>query len=212
MAEIKTTVIRMGSEALEMVSRAVESAITSDVDLARQVIEDDDAIDKMERQTLRNTVLIVLKEQPVAEDLKRLVSVLGIVGEIEKVADDAVKLAKRSIKLTGHFPGELKLALTEMANMTKHVFSTALRLCSEYDPEIAKMVLEEEPDIDAKYVESRNRIFELIRQDPEETAHLVRTIEVFHALEHVGDHAVEITKRLQLHWGTVPLEQEEGPA
>lgn len=205
MADIIARVIRMGSDALDMVTMAVDAALTSDHALAQKVIDADDGIDLAERETLTRTVMVVLRETPVAADLRRLVSTLGIIGEIEKVADDAVKLAKRSIKVTGHFPGEMKLALSEMATLSKHAFSTALRLYSEYDPALARSVLEEEASVDEKYVENRGRIFDLIQEDPSETAQLVRVIELFHALEHISDHAVEIVSRLRVHW-----ESQEG--
>ncbi|MCX7800773.1 MAG: phosphate signaling complex protein PhoU [Fimbriimonadales bacterium] len=200
LTELKARVLRTGAEVIEMISGAVESALSGDPTPANRVIDRDDEIDRAEREVLLTAAKLIMKEQPVAADLRRLLATLGIMGEIERVADDAVKLAKRALKTAGHFPGELKLALQEMADMVTHSFAAALRLYSEFDLELANKILTEEHQVDGKYVENRRRIYEMIREEPEETEQLVRVIEVFHALEHVSDHSVDIAKRLKLHW------------
>lgn len=200
LTEVKARVLRTGAEVIDMISAAVESALKDDPGPANRVIAQDDDVDRAEREVLLTAAKLIMKEQPVAADLRRLLATLGIMGEIERVADDAVKLAKRALKVSGHFPGELKLALQEMAEMVKHTFAASLRLYSEFDVDLCDRILAEEHEVDGKYVENRRRIYDLIRGEPNETEQLVRVLEVFHALEHVSDHAVDIAKRLKLHW------------
>ncbi|MCC7435962.1 MAG: hypothetical protein IT363_14865 [Methanoregulaceae archaeon] len=196
---IQADVLRMGGIAGDMVRLAVEAVISGDIEQARRVIEMDDEVDALEKETLNATVLAVGLEAPVAGDLRLLVCTLGVIGEVEKVADDAVKLARRSTKLTGHFPAELKLALHQLGEEARRLFASAMRLYVEYTPELAHDIVSGDEAVDGHYVQARNRVFDLIRENPVETEHLVRTIEAFHALEHVADHAVEIARRLRMH-------------
>lgn len=189
----------MGGIAAEMVRLAVEAVISGNSELAKTVIDMDDEVDALEKATLNETVRAVALEAPVASDLRMLVCTLGVIGEVEKIADDAVKLARRSTKLTGHFPAEMKLALHQLGEEARKVFAASLRLYVEYSPELAKDTISSDEEIDGQYVRARNRVFDLIRESPQETEHLVRTIEAFHALEHVADHAVEIASRLRMH-------------
>lgn len=189
----------MGGIAAEMVRLAVEAVISGNSELAKTVIDMDDEVDALEKATLNETVRAVALEAPVASDLRMLVCTLGVIGEIEKIADDAVKLARRSTKLTGHFPAEMKLALHQLGEEARKVFAASLRLYVEYSAELAKETISSDEEIDGQYVRARNRVFDLIRESPQETEHLVRTIEAFHALEHVADHAVEIASRLRMH-------------
>lgn len=196
---IQTDILRMAGIANDMVRLAVEAVISGDVELARSVIAMDDEVDSLEKVTLNATVRAVGLEAPVASDLRMLVCTLGVIGEVEKIADDAVKLARRSAKLTGHFPAEMKLALHQLGEEARRVFAASMRLYVEYSTELAEEIVSSDEAIDGQYVQARNRVFDLIRDNPQETEHLVRTIEAFHALEHVADHAVEIASRMRMH-------------
>jgi phosphate transport system protein len=198
--EIRGSVIRLGGIAGDMVRMAVEATLNNDAELARKVIAMDDEVDALDNQTLERAAMTVMIETPVASDLKMLASALGILGEIEKVADDAVKMASRSLKLSGLFPAEMKRPLSEMAEASRNVFAGSLRLFSDYDHDLAVEIRRTDSDIDKLYGDARNQIFELIQQNPKATEHLVRAIEVFHALEHVADHAEDIAKRIMLHY------------
>lgn len=196
---IQSEILRMWGIAGDMVRLAVEAVISGDTELARRVIEMDDEVDAIEKNTLDETVRAVALEAPVASDLRMLVCTLGVVGEVEKVADDAVKLARRSTKLSGHFPAEMKLALFQLGEEARRMFASSMRLYVEYAPELASEIVSSDVAVDGQYVRARNRVFDLIRESPQETEHLVRTIEAFHALEHVADHAVEIASRIRIH-------------
>ncbi len=196
--EIRSKVVQMGGIASEMVRRAVESVIHGDAMLAIDVISRDDSVDQIERAAMHQTLLAVMQEAPVATDLRFLVSTLGIVSEIEMVADDAVKLARRAHKLGGQFPAEMKVALSELGELSRLSFGKALKLYTDYSPEMAQAVIQGDKEIDKNYKKARARVFDLIQTNPEEVKHLSRTIEVFHALEHVADHAVAIARRMQM--------------
>jgi len=204
LGEIRSSVIKLGGLASDMVRMAVEATLNNDAELAKRVIAMDDEVDDLDNATLELVASTVMVETPVASDLKMLASALGILGEIEKVADDAVKLASRSLKLSGLFPAEMKRPLSEMADEVRKVFAASLRLFTDYDHELAVEIRKTDSDIDKLYGAARNRIFEMIQENPKATEHLVRSIEVFHALEHVADHAEDIAKRIMLHYEKHP--------
>lgn len=197
LSEIRSETIRMGGIAGDMVKMAVEAALNGDLELAQTVINTDDQVDLLDELIHAQSIGVVATESPVASDLRFLAATLGVVGEIEKIADDAVKLARRATKLSGHFPVEMKRALQDMGESARHTFASVLRVYSQYDAELAKTVIDSDVQIDTQYVEARNKVFELIRNAPDDAEQLVRTIEAFHALEHVADHAVEVARRLQ---------------
>lgn len=194
----------MGNVASEMVRLAVEAILSGDVALARHVMDMDDEVDDLEKDTIQKIVVAVAMEAPVASDVRLLTSSLGVIGELEKCADDAVKLARRATKLVGHFPGEMKLALEQMGVESRKSLNLALKLYMEFDDDLADSIILQDDVVDTAYVNARNRVFEIIQADPAETSNLVRVIEAFHALEHVADHAAEIASRLKLYHGKQP--------
>lgn len=198
--EVKSDVIRMGGVALDMVRMAVDATLNGDIETAAEIVRMDDEVDRLEEDLVQKTVLVVMQESPVGRDLRLLAATLGVIGEIEKVADDAVKLARRATKLSTSFPGEMKAALSELGENARHMFASAMRLYTDYDDSLATEIIKSDKDIDTSYRTARGRVFVLIRKNPDATEQLVRTIEIFHALEHVADHSVEIASRLQLHY------------
>jgi phosphate transport system protein len=198
--EIRSEVLRMGSEANEMVRMAVDATLNGDLELAQQVLHRDDDVDDLEKRALDLTVLTMMSEAPVAADLKFLVSTLSVVGEIEKVGDDAVKLARRATKLRANFPTELKVSLLDIGELARRSFAASLKLYVEFSPELSEEIILQDEEVDTAYSRARDRLLTLIEANPSATEHLVRSIECFHALEHVADHAVAIAKRLSIHY------------
>lgn len=196
--ELRTDVIRMGTRANDLVKTAVDAILNGDVDLAQEVIQNDDDVDRFEQEVHKRTVIIVMRESPVANDLRFLISTLGMVSEIEKAADDAVKLARRARKLCGQFPSEMKVALLELGEEARKMFTAAIRLYTDYSSELATEIIASDKGVDTQYTQARDRVIEIIQKDPENTSALIRTIDAFHALEHVADHAVEIARRLKM--------------
>lgn len=188
----------MGADACEMVRHAVEATLNGDAELAARVVATDDRVDEYERNAVNKTVMAVMQESPVAKDLRFLVSTLGVVGEIEKVGDDAVKLARRATKLSGHFPAEMRVALLDLGEQSRRLFSSSIRLYADYSPALANEIVDGDKEVDTAYSRARDAVFQLIRKDPASTESLVRTIECFHALEHVADHAVAIAVRMRM--------------
>lgn len=188
----------MGNEAHELVRMAVDATLTGNVQLANEVIAGDDRVDEAERETMQRTVLTVLQQAPVATDLRFLLSTFEIVGEIEKVADDAVKLARRGRKLAGNFPPEMRRSLSDVGERARNLFAASLRLYAEYSHDLAEEIIKGDVVIDDEYTVACASVYRLIEESPKDAEDLVRTIECFHALEHVADHATSIASRLMM--------------
>ncbi|MBL8087406.1 MAG: hypothetical protein JNM85_04950 [Chthonomonas sp.] len=198
--QIRSEVVRMANVSSEMIELAVEAASSGNASRAEEVIARDDQVDFLEEEVIRNTVLLVMQEMPVAGDLRILTSTLGVIGEIEKVADDAVKLARRAKTVEGKFPGEMRAALIDMGVAARRALASAIRLYTQYEPELAAEVIDGDEEIDTMYAVACHRLVELIQAKPAETDDYLATMEIFHALEHISDRSVAIAKRMRVHY------------
>lgn len=207
---IRAHIVEMTTLATEMIENALQSTLTGSPEDAEKVIHRDDLVDALEEKILRETVTLVMQEAPVAGDLKFLTATLGVIGELEKAADNAVKLARRSKRLSGDFPGEMRAALIDLAANAKKSLASAIRLYTNYDPELAEEIILLDDKIDAQFATARNRLVEIIKERPEDSETILTAIGIFHALEHIADHAVAIAKRLKLHYNppTISLTDE----
>lgn len=206
---IREHIVHMSTMATEMIEQAIEAVLTGDIDLANKVISRDDLVDALEETVIRETVLLVMQEAPVAGDLKFLTATLGVIGELEKVADDAVKLARRAKKIDGHFPDDMRSALGDLAINAKRSLAGAIRLYTSYDSNLAQEIITLDEKIDLQYSVARKRLILIMQQRPEEAENCVIAMGIFHALEHVADHAVAIAKRLRVHYESRSLSLDD---
>ncbi len=200
MDQIRSEIVRMGNLANDMIEVSIQAALTGNELQATEVIRRDDEVDFLEEEIIRNTVLLVMQEAPVASDLRMLTSTLGVIGELEKVADDAVKLARRATHLDHDFPGELRASLIEIGALARKSLAASIRLYTQYDPNLASEIVDGDENIDTQYAIASQRLSKMIQEQPEKVETFMKTLEIFHALEHIADRAVAIAKRLRVHY------------
>lgn len=200
LAEIRTDVVRMGSMAHQMVEMAVQSVTGDTARLHDEVGELEAQLDESERLCTQKIVELAVRRSPVAHDLLFLTSTLVVLGEIERAGDDAYKLSRRSSKLTVPFAPDLTELLNETDRQARTNFRTAISLVSNYDHETAVRLIKSDQAVDDAYKASRRALLEKMVTDPDDKRQLFRMSEIFHALEHVSDHAVNIAKTLRLFY------------
>lgn len=198
--EIRDDAVRMGSLAHTMVELAVKSVLTEDTSLVEEVTRLEAELDAGELQCSQKIVELAILQSPVADDLLFLTSTLVILGEIERTGDDAFKLARRYSKLTVPFPEDLKELLREIDHQARANLMSAVALISSYDSEGADRLVQSDSIVDESYKLSRRAILEKMVEEPEDRRQHFRISEIFHALEHVSDHAVNIAKTLRLFY------------
>jgi phosphate transport system protein len=193
-------VVRMGSLAHNMVELAVQSVFSETQALYDEVTKLEAELDKGERDGNQMVLELAVLQSPVAQDLLFLTSTLVILGEIERTGDDAYKLARRSSKLTVPFPEDLKELLVETDRRARANFLQAISLISSYDSAKASELIKMDQGVDNAYKASRRALLEKMVEEPDDKRQFFRVSEMFHALEHVSDHAVNIAKTLQLFY------------
>lgn len=195
--EIREQVVQMGSRTLEMIHDAVQAVVANDPSVEGRLAAAEQEIDRLEGRVTTETAIVIMQEAPVASDLRMLVGTLGVVGEIESTADITVKLAGCVRKIGGRFPSELRLPLQKTGDLARRAFSTAIHLYGEYSDDKAAEIEALESEIDQSYAEARVAILAMIRADATHAENLLRCLDAFHKLEHVGDRAKEIADRLR---------------
>lgn len=182
---------------LEMVQLATRTALEDDPSLADQVAALECEVDEMEHRVVQQVLLIMALQGPVAYDLLRLAAAFAIISELEKMGDEAKKLALRVCKLQGEFPFALRELLQEISHQAQANIHEGLRLYSSFDAEAAERLIAMDDAVDQTYKTSRNAILAMMSEHPENARQLLRCAEIFHALEHVSDHTVDMAKRLR---------------
>ena len=186
----------MGGLVERQIEQAIEAYTTGNMELAEQVIKQDNDVDLLEVAIDQECTQILALRQPTAFDLRLLITVIKIIHEIERVGDKAERIAEMAIKLAN---AEIKMShheLEHMAQLVKGMMHDAL-------DSFARMTLDEVPAITALDVnvdrEYDSILRQLITRMMEDPRNITRTLDVLwtvRALERIGDHACYICEHL----------------
>ncbi|MEI8207815.1 MAG: phosphate transport system regulatory protein PhoU [Methylococcales bacterium] len=194
--DIRNKVLMMGGLVERQIEQAIEAYTTGNMELAEQVIKQDNDVDLLEVAIDQECTQILALRQPTAFDLRLLITVIKIIHEIERVGDKAERIAEMAIKLAN---AEIKMShheLEHMAQLVKGMMHDAL-------DSFARMTLDEVPAITALDVnvdrEYDSILRQLITRMMEDPRNITRTLDVLwtvRALERIGDHACYICEHL----------------
>jgi phosphate transport system protein len=187
-------VLSMCAKVEEMVHRAVDSLSAPDVDNARKLAEEDNEIDAWDVRIEESCLRTLALHQPVAIDLRRIATVMKIVGELERVADLAVHIAERSCSLIGHPQVVVPEKLKQMAEIAVEMLHSSIDAYVQLNSELARDVCARDNTVDNL---NRDVIDELERVMAAAAQQVPPALHLFSASRHVervADHATNIAE------------------
>jgi phosphate transport system protein len=194
LADLRETLLRMGSRAEAILDKSVQAVIDRDAELARQVEPDDLEIDRLD-VVIDGAVLRALALQaPVAADLRRVVAVKMIATDLERVGDLARNIAKSALRLSLHPEVPVPLVLARLARSAQRMLHGALDAYANEDADAARGVLAQDEEVDRQQDEVVRSGLQEIGGHPELASQAVDVIFVAKNLERVGDHATNIAE------------------
>ncbi len=194
--DIRNNVLTMGGLVEQQIELAVQAFTTGDIELAEQVIKQDNQVDSLEMAIDLECTQILALRQPTAFDLRLLLTVIKIIHEIERVGDKAERVAEMAIQLAGvesKFPHH---ELEHMAELVKGMLHDALDAFARMTIEEVPEITERDDNVDREY---ENILRQLITRMMEDPRNITRTLDVLwtvRALERIGDHACYICEHL----------------
>jgi phosphate transport system protein len=192
--EIKDAVLRMGALVEEAIRRAARSLVEHDAELALDVIKADTRINDAQREVSRLISVSIATQQPVARDLRYLLTLDHVTYELERIGDHASSLAKQVIKLAPEPPLKGYVKLPEMAERAAVLVHGVLRALVDADAVAAREVAVMDDDIDRLYHATFDEVVELMRDDPFNVERGTRIIIASHYIERIGDRSTNIAE------------------
>ncbi len=188
----------MADHLSEMIMDSVEGAVTNDPVRLNAVIARDLQVDQLESEATTITFNTIVLHAPAGKQARMLAAGLLVVSELENAANDVVKLAKRARKIGTRMPEELGPPLGALAEGVVQMLHHTLDLLDNYSEEKCVAFIESDSLIDQGYKAARNRVIQMADEGLKFDREMLRMVEMFHALEHVADHLVEIARRIRL--------------
>jgi phosphate transport system protein len=174
--------------------RAIKGLLERDDDLCANAIADDEEIDQLEKQIDKDGVDLLLRFQPVASDLRRVVSAMKLSPNIERVADQATTIARRARKLNRHPPLPEVELIKPMYQHALSMFKDSIDAFVNEDAELARGIIPQDDVLDEMNRSTSRVLTERMAHDPEQLRGYLNLIFISRCLERVGDHATNIAE------------------
>ena len=196
LAALKTAVAEMGGRAADAVEAALEALCTADADAAAAVVKGDGRINRMQRDIEHRCMTLLLRQQPVAGDLRRISTAMKIVTDIERIGDHAADIAEIIPHLAAsRRAGDPAVSdAIRMGQKAHKMLLDALDALTGEDEPAAQKVIAADDEVDYDFNAIKRTLAAEIAADPAKVDAALDLLMVIKYLERIGDHAVNLAE------------------
>ena len=191
---VKDDLVRMASLAETAIGLAVKALVSRDAELARQVIASDDAINMLEIEIDERCLRTMALYQPEAKDLRFLAMALKINNDLERMGDQAVNIAERTLELLKEPLLKPLIDIPRMAELAQRMVKGSLDAFVQQDVEKARAVCRQDDEVDRYDDQIFRELLTYMMEDPKAITRAVSLILVSRHLERIADHATNIAE------------------
>mgnify|MGYP004549609963 FL=1 len=192
--ELNMEMIKMAGLVETAIARSAEALIKHDMELARQMMAYDEAIDDMEKRIEHLCLKLLLQQQPVAKDLRRVSTALKMITDLERIGDQSADISDLTIKM-GDAENEL---IPQMAKATIKMVTDSINAYVNNDEELANAVIAEDDHVDELFVKIRDELIDMAADSRESGKRVgeqaIDMLMIAKYFERIGDHAVNIAE------------------
>ncbi|AEF17115.1 MULTISPECIES: phosphate signaling complex protein PhoU [Thermoanaerobacterium] len=185
-------ILKMGAMVEEAIGNSILSLINHDVELAQKVIDQDDRIDEKEVEIDDRCSRIILTQQPLAKDLRIVLTGLKINTDLERMADHAVDIAKTTIRIAHQTYIKPLIDIPRMSDIVREMVKLSLDSYVNQDTELAKTINQKDDIVDSLYKQIFRELLTYMIEDPKNIDQAAQFLFVARYLERIADHATNI--------------------
>jgi phosphate transport system protein len=191
---LKDKLLAMAALSQQALSLSIDAYLGSDGGLCDHIKEIEEAINAAERDVDEMAYDLLAKEQPMAIDLRFILSVIKINGDLERIGDQATNISQR-VQILQNSPSiPLPVDISEMGEKVGVMIRTAIQALLEADAKLADTVLAMDDEIDDMNRTVQTELIELMQRRPEVSSQALNAIIVSRNLERSADHATNIAE------------------
>jgi phosphate transport system protein len=194
---VSTRVLEMGGLVESQVSRAITALVAIEAELAGQVLRDEERVNRMEVEIDRDLSGIIARRQPTARDLRLLIAISKIIANLERVGDEAARIARVVQRLAAvGMPGR-RLPVGDLqfeCDLAVAQLRKSLDAFARLDTRLALEVLKHDDQIDQEFEGMMRKLITYMMEDPRTISSSIDLVFVAKAVERVGDHAKNLAE------------------
>ncbi|MFC1673859.1 phosphate signaling complex protein PhoU [Pseudomonadota bacterium] len=209
LGRIDAIVAQMGGLAERQLTDAVEALVKRDAELAQSVIDSDKQIDALETELDNFTIQVLALRQPMAEDLRAVISALKIAANLERIGDYAKNVAKRTITLsTMDTVGDAQVSVQRMGQAVQLMIKNVLDAYAARDIAKADDVRMRDEEVDMMHTSLFRELLTYMVEDPHSITACTHLLFVAKNVERIGDHVTSIAENVHfLVCGEMPADE-----
>ncbi len=185
-------ILKMGTMVEEALRKGIRTFTEKDIDAAHQIIKDDEKVNDLQLSLEDRITILIATEQPVARDLRLLVSMLKFVSNLERMGDHAVHLSRATIRLQEQSYVIPLSDLERMAEIGISMVHDVLTAFMESSVEKALEIAKNDQLIDELYKKVIGNLLHIMRQNPDAIEQATSLLFISRFLERLGDHVTNL--------------------
>lgn len=192
--QLNNELIRMGNLIEQAINEAIAALVKKDVKRAQKTIDFDQQINEQERVVESLCLKLLLKQQPVAKDLRLISSALKMITDMERIGDHAADISEITLYLAKNGEGKQVEAIESMAQETIDMVIKCVEAFVNRDIKLAHAVIKQDDTVDALFMKVKQEVIKMINERAENGEWEVDLLMVAKYFERIGDHATNIAE------------------
>jgi len=193
--DVRSKVLHMGGIVEEQLANALKVLVNDESGLAREVMDADAIVNSLEVEIDEECTRIVALRQPAATDLRLIMTVSKTTNELERMGDEAKRVAKMSRKeMEGVLNDDVRAELTHMGDLVREMLRQVLDAFARTDVDTAVLVVKMDRKVDKKYKKITKQLINLMIDDPETIPAVMKIMWAVRSLERLGDRCQNIAE------------------
>ena len=197
MEDIRHKVLTMGGLVEQQMENAVKAFMSCDQDLAEKVLQQDEMVNSLEMEIDHDCIQVIAKRQPAAVDLRMLISIIKAITELERIGDEAGRIAKMAIRLdaTDYYHDQYH-EINHLVDMVKGMLSGSLDAFARMNIDGITEITGKDEKVDREYTSIIRQLITQMMEDPRNITRAIDILWTARALERIGDHACNICEHV----------------
>ncbi|WP_455365440.1 phosphate signaling complex protein PhoU [Kaarinaea lacus] len=186
-------ILEMGGLVLDQVRQSIKAVTEKNIEAARLVIQREPEVDALEVKIDEENIVVIAKRCPVAKDLRITTAVSKGVTDLERIGDEAARIANQALQLYGSDTSDpsnhLLRDIKPMGNLSLGMLQEALDIFDTFDVTRARILAKGNVELDEEFQSSLRRLATFVLEDARNVGHTINVTLIIKALERIGEHA-----------------------